>query len=381
MASVSIQETIDIINKKIEESTDEDAKNALREALTSAEKAKSDADNTKANITTDTYKRNSNIKTIETALSDTMFNGIDTNEVRRFLERISKVFELLVTNVDPSLEVDFLKLVKLKLGDTVYKNLTNSKADVSDFKKFKEWIKESYGGQLNAFQSLQTAWDIPFNPQDTLTVYAQKVSEELRTGLCAIITQHKNINGSSSSLSNDSIMEYISGMLLVNSIRCYCYPLYCSMISDMDKLETASGIELRGEYYKQRLGKSSYLNSDSYWSQDNDKSRQPENRAQKTHKMRNDQKIQPKPKSYNYENRTREAQQNQKWNYSKSGRPITCFNCQKLGHFASDCKVPTQKRENTKFYDERRPNKTHTNMATSSDKSNESVFIPISPFQ
>ena len=265
----AIQTTIQFLEDKIKTSSD-DIKDGYVTALTQAQlsltKMLLSAGEVKPDTTNITYKRTTNIKSIENALNETTFNGCDINETTRFIERLEKVYMITVSDVDVTLATDFLKLVKLRLSDAVFKNLIASKVDVTTFDKLKQWLKTTYGGNFNAFQILQRAWDIEFKPEDKFAVYAQKVSEELRTGLAAIQKQHKEINGSSSTLSNDATMEFVAGLLVSNNLRAHCWPIFKDMVNDMDKMMTSTEVANKAEYYRERLG-NDFIGSpsDTFW--------------------------------------------------------------------------------------------------------------------
>ena len=167
----SLKSTIIYLEGKIEssagevktkyESALEKAQNKLLDLLDSMEINDPKPSSTSGEM----YKKNSQMKFIESALSDSTFRGLDINETTRFIERLEKVFAVTVTGKDVSLEPDFLDLVKLRLSDAVFKNLQASQADVSSFEKLKEWLKTTYGGNFNAFQILQRAWDVEFKPE------------------------------------------------------------------------------------------------------------------------------------------------------------------------------------------------------------------------
>jgi len=261
-----------------------------------------------------TYKRNTNIKTIESALSESMFKGTDINETTRFIERLEKVYVITVTEVDPSLEKDFIKLVKLRLSDSVFKNLIASKCDVSTFEKLKAWIKSTYGGNFNAFQILQRAWDVDFKPEEKFSVYAQKVSEELRTGLIAINKQYQDINGSDKTLSNDALMEFIAGLLVSNHLRGDCWPIFKDMVNDMDKMLTSTEVANKAEYYRERLG-SDFIGkqSDSYWAKRNTEKTQKDRRRPQNNNRDNRQNEKPDSKVSNGKSSEPERKKSTKW--------------------------------------------------------------------
>ena len=281
----------------------------------------------------ETYKRNSQIKSIESALNETTFKGLDINETTRFVERLDKIFIITVTGKDPTLESDFLDLVKLRLSDAVFKNLHASQADVSTFDKFKLWIKTTYGGNFNAFQILQRAWDIEFKPEDKFTVYAQKVSEEMRTGAAAIQKQLTAIKGTSTVSTEDIefTLEFIAALLTSNNLRSHCWPLYKDMVNDMDKMLTSAEVANKAEYYRERLG-GDFLgkSTEVYWQ-----------------KPKSDQKQTPSGGRKHNESKNASTGASSKPALKKSGPPTTkwkfnpkfhrrCRHCNQL-HFDSDC--------------------------------------------
>ena len=270
-----LQSTISFLETKIESASAE-SKPQYQTALSRAQsklleliEAVDTSPNTKdASSSSQTYKRNSQIKSIESALSDTSFKGLDINETTRFVERLEKIYIITVTGKDPTLEADFLDLVKLRLSDPVFKNLHASQVDVSTFIKLKNWLKTTYGGNFNAFQILQRAWDIEFKPEEKFSVYAQKVSEEMRTGAAAIQKQLSAVKGTAETSTADIefTLEFVAGLLVSNNLRSYCWPLYKDMVNDMDKMLTSAEVANKAEYYRERLG-GDFLgkSTEAYW--------------------------------------------------------------------------------------------------------------------
>ena len=61
-----------------------------------------------------------NIKKISIALNDIpQYNGLNITETERCISKLNQFFTLLVTEIDPTLESEFLSQIKLKLGDNV----------------------------------------------------------------------------------------------------------------------------------------------------------------------------------------------------------------------------------------------------------------------
>ena len=381
-----LQSTITFLEEHIKSSTGStkteyeaslvEAQAALKKTLTNINTAKAPSA-----TTTSEYRRNVNIKSIESALSESTFVGLDINETTRFIERLDKIYEITVKGVDLNLEADFVKLVKLRLSDTVFKNMQNSKADVSTFQNLKTWIKSTYGGNFNAFQLLQKAWDIEFKPTEKFSVYAQKVSEELRTALVSIQKQYKDINNASENLTIEALMEFIAGLLVSNNLRSYCFPLFKDMVNDMDRMQTAAEISNKAEFYRQRLG-GNYIGNptEAYW----------------TNKQHSSNPQKPNSLSKQLNNYTHAKRPD--WTYSKNGYPIKCHKCGELGHYANKCQVEQAKPQGKKNTDHKQatnrqqsgsklaPNnpakpKIHLTTTAGEPGIKESVFSPASPFQ
>jgi len=368
-----VTKTITFLEEKIASSTDsikqgyEDSLAQAQETLKTLLKDAAKPAPAKES-STEAYKKNANVKSIEYALSETHFNGLDLSETRRFIERLDKIYQITVENVDATLEADFLKLVKLRISDLVYKNMVNSKIDISTFQKFKSWIKTTYGGQFHAYQVLTRAWDIEFRPQEKFTNYAQRVGEELSTSLASIQKQHKEINGTQSDLTLDGLMGYMSGLLVTNNLRTHCFPIFRDMTNDFNKMESGLEVAAKAEYYRERLGGTEYLGStgNSYWSN-------PKPNVTPKHKTKTENKI-GQQKGYD----KRGPNEKQSWSYSKNGKPLTCFKCGKPGHIQFHCKTPMANIPPKPDF-----RNTNTKLAEIKDepKPMESIFAPTSPFQ
>lgn len=374
----AVQTTITFLEDKVTSSSGPAKDNyeaALTEAQQTLKRMLGTIGQTKIADTQSTYKKHINIKAIESAITDCCFHGRDISETTRFIERLEKVYKITVVDVDQTLEADFLKLVKLKLSDSVYKTIQDT--DVSTFEKLKTWIKLTYGGQFNAYQILQRGFDVEFKIEEKFSTYSQKVSEEFRTGLVAIQKQYTDIKGGSSTLTNEALMEFVAGLLVSNNLRQHCWPIFKDMVNDMDRMLTSTEVANKAEYYRERLG-TDYITTGAYWTKP---------------KVNSDNGVK------NVTNRR------QGWNYDKSGNPIRCWNCEQLGHTRWKC--PNLKKEEnidekinvkgTPSFDLNRTSaenevgpkfKDDSNvMITKNDKDEKeninpsSIFAPVSPFQ
>ena len=283
----ALQSTITFLRAEVE-SSDGEIKQTYETALKEAQaklieliRGLDISDRNKSSTSSETYKRNSQVKSIESALTEVTFKGVDINETTRFIERLAKVFMITVTGKDPTLETDFLDLVKLRLSDAVFKNLVTSQSDVSTFENLKNWLKTTYGGNFNAFQILQRAWDIKFKPNETFATYAQKVSEEMRTGVAAVRKQITAVKGEKQNSGTDPryaaghrdghqaglevAMEFVSALLMSNNLRAHCWPLYKDMVNDMDTMLTSAEVANKAEYYRERLGSDRMAANEAYW--------------------------------------------------------------------------------------------------------------------
>ena len=275
MSLEQIQKTIQFLKTEIDAATDDsEVKTSYEKSLALAqaalEKRLQDAANDtkpEVNSTNETYRRSLNIKSIESALNDlSTFKGIDIKETTQYIERLEKIYTVMVKEVDASLEADYLKLVKVRLSDQVYKNMTTTNEDVSTFENYKSWVKKQYAGRLNAFQLLQRAFNVEFRPkEEKFTVYSQKVSEELRTALNAVREQYKK--NTSQEIGVDSPTEFFAALLVTENLRLSCWPLYSLMVNDMEQLSTSAEVAQKAEFYRERLGGTWFgSQSDSLWS-------------------------------------------------------------------------------------------------------------------
>ena len=381
-----IQNTIEFLEGKITAATDDtDAKTSYEESLKLAQAVlqKSLKETTEENkpvihsATNETYKRSLNIKSLENALNDVQtFKGIDIKETTQYIERLEKIFTIMVKEVDPNLEADYLKLVKVRLSDQVYKNMSTTNEEVSSFDEFKSWIKKNYGGKLNGFQLLQRAFSVEFRPEEKLTVYSQQVSEELRTALIAVKAQYSK-NNQSAELTVDSLCEFFAGLLVTEKLREYCWPLYSQMVNDMDKLSTSSEIAQKGEFYKERLG-GAFIGSqsDSYWVYQGSKSERKNKRhGTNPYPKRND--VKPKADS----NNSGDWVNNQGWKPGKTWK-TTPENAQNLHPKRSDQNPQRNDKSDAKEHKKKQKKETgkKSSLHTVSSKNATSESVPSSIF-
>jgi hypothetical protein len=96
---------------------------------------------------------------------------LNITETERYISKLNQFFTSLVSEIDPSLEVEFVSQIKLKLGDNVWKHLDTSQPDVSTFERYKIFKKTTYGGFQNAFQVVNRAFDIEFELKESFLFF------------------------------------------------------------------------------------------------------------------------------------------------------------------------------------------------------------------
>ena len=217
------------------------------------------------------------VKAISSALKELpTYNGLNISETERYLAKLNQFFTLLVTGVNENLEGEFLSQIKLKLGDNVWKHLDTTKPDISNFEKYKIFINTNYGGFQNAFQVVNRAFDIEFDPNQKNFIFSNKLTDELRTSLAAIKRHYNKIDGDKELTASECI-DFIGALCVSQKLKEHDWELFRDMTNDFDKLKSANEVAQKAEFYRERL-QSSTVNSTSFWGKSESK-KQPEGQA------------------------------------------------------------------------------------------------------
>ena len=139
-----------------------------------------------------TYKTSQKLKALEVAMMDVpMFLGAGDVEVERFCGRLSQLHHLLIENGDKDLATDFIRLATMRLSQPVYQHLIQSQADISDWDKFNDTIRATYGPKLNPTQLLNKLYDIDFTDESKFSRFAMNIHETIRVGYSALNERQK----------------------------------------------------------------------------------------------------------------------------------------------------------------------------------------------
>ena len=201
------------------------------------------------------YTKTQQIKAIENALNGVpTFTGVDIHETQSFCDHLSQIFSIMVTDVDPSLEPEFIKIVKLKLTQSVFKQMNQTKADVTTFDKFKQYVQSNFAPKHNAIQVMSKIFDVEFDEKAKFSVYAAAINEQLRTGYAAVNRQYKAVNKTTDNIPGEELSYFFGGVLLANHLKSTHFGIFRDLIPDLDQCMNATQIANRGEYYFDRLG-------------------------------------------------------------------------------------------------------------------------------
>ena len=192
------------------------------------------------------------VKAISSALKELpTYNGLNISETERYLAKLNQFFTLLVTGVNENLEGEFLSQIKLKLGDNVWKHLDTTKPDISNFEKYKIFINTNYGGFQNAFQVVNRAFDIEFDPNQKFFIFSNKLTDELRTSLAAIKRHYNKIDGDKELTASECI-DFIGALCVSQKLKEHHWELFRDMTNDFDKLKSANEVAQKAEFYRER---------------------------------------------------------------------------------------------------------------------------------
>jgi hypothetical protein len=266
MSFKELNAQIVFLEKQATSCTDEDHRKDIKESISQIyAKIKTIIANTDAEVTVKTENAgvNQNFRIIERTLASLpIFHGTDTVEAEGFINKMEQLYTLLVKEVDPSLEQDFVMLAKLKFGSNVFNQMRATDKKLDTFPKFKKFVTERFCGQYNAFQRVSKIFDIDFNDNDKYHVYATKLNEELQSSVEAIREHYYNID-STTKLSAEMIAEFFGGLLMAQKIKIADYSIYRDMVLDFDRLTSATTVAAKAEFYRERIGNVS--SSGSFW--------------------------------------------------------------------------------------------------------------------
>ena len=213
-------------------------------------------------VKTEGSYQNQNAKLIERTLAaQPIFYGTDTAEAEGFLNKMEQLFILLVKEVDPNLESEFVMHAKLKFGTNVFSQMRASEEKLDTFVKFKKFITSRFAGQYNAFRRVSKIFDIPFNSNDKYHVYSTKLTEELQSCVEAIKEHYGNID-ESKPLSAETVVEFFGGLLMAQKIKIADYQIYRDMVLDFDRLTSATTVAAKAEFYRERTSSAS---NSTFW--------------------------------------------------------------------------------------------------------------------
>ena len=70
-----------------------------------------------------------------------VYNGLNISETERYIAKLNQYYSLLVAEVDKNLEQEFLTLIRLKLGENVWKHIDTAKPDIKNSDKYLTYIR------------------------------------------------------------------------------------------------------------------------------------------------------------------------------------------------------------------------------------------------
>lgn len=190
------------------------------------------------------------------------FTASGPQELASFLDKLEMLHKLHVT--DESYEITFVKDSMSRLSSRVFNNIPDVHK-IKKFKDLKDWLRTTYDSQLSCFQLLSKAWDEPFDKDKPFVTYAQSIEEHLRTAETYILAKYKEQTKEEMTASN--MLHLIGGMLMVEKLRSHCDPVYKSMAQALDKLNSASEVANRAEFYRTRFDDNKLIKepADTFW--------------------------------------------------------------------------------------------------------------------
>jgi hypothetical protein len=208
--------------------------------------------NQNAVVKSESHKIDHNVRTIERTLAgQPIFYGNNDKEAEGFISIMEQLFYLLVTQIDPNLEADFLVHLKLRFGVNVFSQMQTCKMQLNTFESIKKFIRERFGGNYNAFQRVSRIFDVPFNPNDKFQIYATKLNQEVSNSLAAIKDHYAKIN-ENDQLTPEQVMEFMGGILAAENIRRNFFDIHKDMTKDFDVLTGAVSVMNQAEFYRER---------------------------------------------------------------------------------------------------------------------------------
>jgi hypothetical protein len=227
------------------------------------------------------------VKAISLALKDLpVYNGLNISETERYIAKLNQYYSLLVAEVDKNLEQEFLTLIRLKLGENVWKHIDTAKPDIKNFDKYLTYIRKTYGGQQNAFQVVSRAFDIQFKPEEKFFIYSNKLTNELRSSLLAIKGHYNDKNESDKELTADNCIDFLGALIMSQNLKKDHWEIFRDMTNDMDTLKTANAVAQKAEYYRERVQHAP--SSSTFWGRNDNSVKRNDNRNTNVNTNRND---------------------------------------------------------------------------------------------
>ena len=260
-----LRTTIDWYSERIANEDDADEKADLKKQRKVAEKELATAMKAKdteverkhdtGNNSAEQRERYTHVKRIETALGNVpQFEGNDPAETESFLDRLAQAHKILVTDVDPTLEPDFVTTAKLRLGPSVYKHLSNAGDVLKTMDDVTKFIRTHYSAKINAVQSFSKVFDIDFDPRMPYCAYATEVTNVLKVAFTQLERQYREFQKSDvAEVPTDVAVQFFGALVMANKVQVHAPETYRDMIRDLDTCLTAQQVANKATFYRHRL--------------------------------------------------------------------------------------------------------------------------------
>ena len=203
------------------------------------------------------YKTSQKMKALEVAVMDVpMFNGSGDAEVERFCGRLSQLHTLLVKKGSTELEPDFIRLATMRLSQPVYQHIVQSQSDISEWDKFCNVIRATYGPKLNPTQLLNKLYDLDFSDESKFSLFAMKIHETIRVGYSALNDQWKKTKNVQTDITGEATAQYFGMCFFVQVLKNKDHQLHKDIIKDLESCLDANQLASKCQWFQDRVGPS-----------------------------------------------------------------------------------------------------------------------------